>query len=345
MNHLLTLNRLNELIAASKGRRIAVVGDLMLDTYISGVASRLSQEAPVPVLHVRKQFSRLGGAANVIRNLKAFAPSAQITAFGVIGEDLPGRKLLGMLQEAGADVSGIVIDGTRPTIEKQRVIAGSQQVVRMDFEETTPIPDNVREQLVSKLCGMMRAGELDAIILEDYAKGLIGQDMMDRIIKVATEYGIFTSLDPHPGNRVCVKHISLMTPNRNEAFQLAGMYCTDPAEDVAEDAALMQVAAKVQETWEPDILLITLGPQGMALFSKDRQTPFIIPTIAREVFDVSGAGDTVISAFTLYNAAGADKCEAAVIANQAAGIVVGKAGTATTDPAELTASFIKHGLL
>lgn len=331
--------RFAALTAATKPLRIAVIGDLMLDTYISGTAHRLSQEAPVPVLRVRSKSIRLGGAANVMRNLKALSPDAKVYAFGIVGVDAPGEKLRALLAGARINTNGIVGVPGRVTIEKQRVLAGNQQIVRMDFEETAPIETDIRDRLIETVTAKIRTHELDALVIEDYAKGLIGQEMLDALVKTARAEGIFTSLDPHPGNPVQTKGISLMTPNRAEAFALAGIYCTDPVDDPSRDAALQEVAAKIRCEWSPEILLITLGHQGMALYSDKEPRGFVIPTIAREVFDVSGAGDTVISAFTLFHAAGATDREAALISNQAAGIVVGKAGTATTDPAEIVASF------
>ena len=331
--------RFAALTAATKPLRIAVIGDLMLDTYISGTAHRLSQEAPVPVLRVRSKSIRLGGAANVMRNLKALSPEAQVYAFGIVGVDEPGEKLRALLAGARINTNGIVGVPGRVTIEKQRVLAGNQQIVRMDFEETAPIETDIRDRLIETVTAKIRTHEIDALVIEDYAKGLIGQQMLEAVVKTARAEGIFTSLDPHPGNPVQVKGISLMTPNRSEAFALAGIYCTDPVDDPARDTALQEVAAKIRREWAPEILLITLGHQGMALYSDKEPRGFVIPTIAREVFDVSGAGDTVNSAFTLFHAAGATDREAAVISNQAAGIVVGKAGTATTDPAEIAASF------
>ena len=331
--------RFTALTAATKPLRIAVIGDLMLDTYISGTAHRLSQEAPVPVLRVRSKSIRLGGAANVMRNLKALSPEAQVYAFGIVGVDEPGEKLRALLAGARINTNGIVGVPGRVTIEKQRVLAGNQQIVRMDFEETAPIETDIRDRLIETVTAKIRTHEIDALVIEDYAKGLIGQQMLEALVKTARAEGVFTALDPHPGNPVQTKGISLMTPNRSEAFALAGIYCTDPVDDPARDTALQEVAAKIRREWAPEILLITLGHQGMALYSDKEPRGFVIPTIAREVFDVSGAGDTVISAFTLFHAAGATDREAAVISNQAAGIVVGKAGTATTDPAEIAASF------
>ena len=331
--------RFAALVEAARPLRIAVIGDLMLDTYITGSAHRLSQEAPVPVIRVRGKNIRLGGAANVMRNLKALSPETQVFAFGIVGLDEPGEKLRALLAGSRINTNGIVGVPGRVTIEKQRVLAGNQQIVRMDFEETAPIDADIRDRLIETVTAKIRTHEVDALVIEDYAKGLIGQEMLEAIVKTARAEGVFTSLDPHPGNPVQAQGISLMTPNRSEAFALAGIYCSDPVDDPSRDTALQEVAAKIRREWAPDILLITLGHQGMALYSEKEPRGFVIPTIAREVFDVSGAGDTVISAFTLYHAAGATDREAAVISNQAAGIVVGKAGTATTDPAELAASF------
>ncbi len=337
MNTRITKNRLEEILKKISSVRIAVLGDLMLDVYVSGSASRLSQEAPVPVLLVRDSETRLGGAANVMRNLTSLG-AGSVFAFGITGNDRDGEKLKKLLESGGVCTDGVLSAEDRRTTVKQRVIAGSQQVVRMDFEDTKPVTDEIRNALSEKICGMIRKKAIDALILEDYAKGLLERDMLQKIADVAAECGVYTSLDPHPGHDMQVRGLSLMTPNRSEAFGLAGHYCTEPAGIVEEDAALKEVAARVMETWTPESLLITLGHQGMALFRKD--TPlFVMPTIAREVFDVSGAGDTVIATYTLCMATGATGEEAAEIANHAAGIVVGKAGTAVTDPAELRASF------
>lgn len=335
----LSPGRLNLILANFPSVRIAVLGDLMLDVYVSGTASRLSQEAPVPVLRVRKTEARLGGAANVMRNLTSLS-AGSVFAFGITGSDQQGAELRSLLRAGGVDASGVLeVPGRRTTV-KQRVIAGSQQVVRMDFEETADVPDEIRRTLAENICSVLRAGKIDALILEDYAKGLLEKDMLQKIADTAGECGIYTSLDPHPGHDMRVRGLSLITPNRAEAFGLAGLYCTEPDEIVENDAPLKETAGVLMHTWAPESLLITLGHQGMALFKRSEpDSIFAIPTIAREVFDVSGAGDTVIATYTLCMAAGADGEEAAEISNHAAGIVVGKAGTAVTDLAELAASF------
>ena len=335
----ITAERLNAVIEKIKTIRIAVLGDLMLDRYVSGTASRLSQEAPVPVLHVRKSEVRLGGAANVMRNLTSLGVK-HVLAFGIVGQDRDGEELCALLQKGGVNTEGVFAVSDRRTTVKQRVIAGSQQVVRMDFEDTEPVSEDVRNVLVEQICSRMKAGQIDALILEDYAKGLLERDMLQVIADTAREYGVYTSLDPHPGHDMKVRGLSLMTPNRAEVFDLAEHYWTEPEDVVEEDLVLRRVAMKVMENWIPDSLLVTLSHQGMALFKREQpDSIFVIPTLAKEVFDVCGAGDTVIATYTLCMAAGATGEEAAEISNHAAGIVVGKAGTAVTDIPELLASF------
>ncbi len=331
--------RLKTILEQARTARIAVLGDLMLDVYVSGSASRLSQEAPVPVLHVRRSEHRPGGAANVMRNLASMAPGCKVYAFGIIGNDADGVKLRAHLEQDGTITDHLIALDNRPTTVKQRVLAGSQQIVRMDFEETSPVEESVRTSLADDICRMIEGGELDAVILEDYAKGLLEHDMLQKIADTAAKHGVFVSLDPHPGHDMRVQGLSLMTPNRSEAFGLAGIYCGEPDPVVENDSALREVAAKLMDKWTPESLLVTLGHQGMALFKRSEPgAVWAIPTRAREVFDVSGAGDTVIATYTLCMAAGAAAEEAAEIANRAAGIVVGKAGTAVTNPEEMLAS-------
>lgn len=334
----LSFQRFRQILDSCAGLNIAVIGDLMLDVYLTGSASRMSQEAPVPVLHVTKeQDSRLGGAANVLRNITALG--AKAVAFGVIGGDASGKTLCRRLEEKAISHDFVFIDKTRRTTEKMRVMANSQQIVRIDFEDVSPVSPEFVEKMENALAKLIREKKIDALIFEDYNKGLLDSAMVQRIALLAKEHGVYTSLDPHPGHPMEVKHLSIMTPNRTEAFGLAGMYCYDAVSPVADDENLKRVAEKVLSSWECESLLITLGAQGMALFSRKHQTPHVIPTKAKEVFDVSGAGDTVIATYTLCRAAGATDVEAAEIANHAAGIVVGKIGTAVTTPEEMTAVF------
>lgn len=307
--------------------RVAVIGDIMLDAYLWGAVNRISPEAPVPVVDVRRRSCCPGGAANVIRNLATL--NAHAKAFGIVGNDPAGREVINLLKEYGADTSGIVRSNERRTTEKCRVIAGAQQLLRADFEDTTPIPEDVRDKLVGKVVRHIRKKEIDAVIFDDYAKGVLCADMLKVIIKEARKYNVFTMLDPKPksGGVTPVAGLTLLKPNRNEAFALAGINDPGPVDDPACDQMLHRAAEKIFEIWQPENLLISLAAQGMIIFPAGG-TPKIIPTRAREVFDVSGAGDTVAAVCTLALATGCDVQQAAELANRAAGVVVGKIGTA-----------------
>lgn len=330
-------NRLVSFIPKFHDCRIAVLGDLMLDAYVWGRATRLSQEAPVPVVRAERDSTAPGGAANVVRNLVSLG--AQAYAFGLVGEDQAGRDLLAALQAGGADTSGVIADATRPTTVKTRVLAGTQQVVRIDREVTDPLPGELRAQLAERLRRVVEAGQVDAVIIEDYAKGVLSRDLVQEVVEFCNRAGVFVTLDPHPSNRFDVKGLRLMTPNRSEAFALAGAYYQSGALPVASDAPLLAVGRRLNETWGPELLLVTLGAKGMALFAGDAP-PVHIPTQAIEVFDVSGAGDTVMAVFVLALASGASPTDAACLANSAAGIVVAEVGTAAVTPEEL-----RHALL
>ncbi len=336
----LSFEKLESILESCKGRKIAVAGDLILDVYLWGSASRISQEAPVPVVRVKKRTHSLGGAANVMRNVVTLGGS--VYAAGVTGSDDNGKTVRELLGFYGIDASSVYDDEGRKTTEKQRVIAGSQQLVRIDHEDVFPISDELRKRFVADLKRLIKDKLVDAIIFEDYAKGMLNAEMLQEVTDEACRAGVITALDPHPGHPLEVKNLTLMTPNRSEAFGLAGIYCYDPVSPVSEDKNLREVADILMQKWTPDCLLITLGAQGMALFRKDKE-PVVIPTKAREVFDVSGAGDTVISAFTLALAGGADPIEAAEISNHAAGVVVGKIGTVSVTVEELKDSFRMEG--
>lgn len=307
--------------------RVAVIGDIMLDAYLWGAVNRISPEAPVPVVDVRRRSCCPGGAANVIRNLATLHGHAK--AFGIVGNDAAGREVISLLKEYGSDVSGIIRSNDRRTTEKCRVVAGAQQLLRADFEDTAPIPEDVRDKLVRKVINLIRKNEIDAVIFDDYAKGVLCADMLKPIIKEARKHQIFTMLDPKPkaGGVTPVAGLTLLKPNRGEAFALAGINDPGPAATPSEDQALLRAAEKIFEIWQPENLLISLASQGMMLFPANG-TPQVIPTRAREVFDVSGAGDTVAAVCTLALATGCDVRQAAELANRAAGVVVGKIGTA-----------------
>jgi len=325
--------KLKKIISSFKSNRVAVIGDLILDVYVWGNASRISQEAPVPVVHVNKKTERLGGAANVMCNIVTLGAKAH--AYGVTGHDIYSQEIKQLMKEFKIDYSGVYIEKGRATTRKQRVIAASQQLVRIDYEDVGSVDSLLKEEIVNKIKEVILSKEIDAVIFEDYAKGMLDSAMAAEIAGVAHQAGIFTALDPHPGHPLEISGITIMTPNKSEAFGLAGIYHPDKENEKAE---IEEAAKIIQKKWNPDHLLITLGSQGMALFSKD-ESPVIIPTRAREVFDVSGAGDTVIATFTLAMLSGATALEAAEIANHAAGVVVGKVGTVSVSTDELLKSF------
>lgn len=306
--------------------RVAVLGDLMLDRYIWGNATRISQEAPVPVVEVSRSSAVPGGAANVARNVLSLGAAAQ--AIGCIGCDQEGEELRRLLQQAGADINALLIDPDRPTTVKTRVLAGNQQVVRIDSENKAELADVLRQELLQSLQNELHSGSIQALILEDYAKGIFNHDFMQAVCDCARSAGVFTTLDPHPSHLFSVQGLKLMTPNRAEAFTLAGLPFQPSQGQPLEDQPLLNVGAALMEIWQPELLLITLGAEGMALFRRDSVLPYHIPTEARQVFDVSGAGDTVMATMTMALLAGAAPEEAARIANAAAGVVVGYVGTA-----------------
>ena len=332
MNRKIQKNRASDILEVFKEKRIAVVGDMILDVYIWGDATRISQEAPVPVVRVLRQTERLGGAANVLCNIATLGGNA--VACGLTGDDVDADHIVRLLDENGISNGAVVADPARPTTRKTRVIAASQQLVRIDNEETSDAHSEFRRAIVDKLSALIFASEIDAIIFEDYAKGLLDSAMAAEIADLAKNAGVPVALDPHPGHPLDISGISIMTPNCAEAYGLAGVFHSEDAGGVNDISELAEVAEVIRSKWNPDHLLITLGGDGMALFSQGSD-PVIIPTMAMEVFDVSGAGDTVIAAFTLSLISGASPLEAAKIANHAAGAVVAKIGTVSVTPEEI----------
>jgi D-glycero-beta-D-manno-heptose-7-phosphate kinase len=314
--------------------RVLVVGDVMLDQFIWGKVSRISPEAPVPVVELERESFMPGGAANVARNLTALnVPTAM---FGIVGHDSAAGQLRRLLAAQQVDCAGLVTEAGRPTSLKTRVVAHQQQVVRVDRENHHDLKPQTTARLLAAMAPQLRRA--DAVIVADYAKGVVTQSLLEGLKKLCRERGIWLSLDPKPGHALKLDGLSLLTPNRKEAFELAGLPDEVRVADPLRDASLMRTAETLLVKLRPALLLITLGEHGLLLCGRHLK-PYHIPTVAQEVFDVSGAGDTVISAFTLAIAAGASPFEAAVLANQAAGIVVGKVGTATVTPEELAASF------
>lgn len=305
--------------------RVAVLGDLMLDVYFWGEASRISPEAPVPVVDVKRITRCLGGAGNVMNNIVTLGGRA--LAFGMIGSDEGGRMLLAELDRFGIDRTGVVMDEARRTTEKQRVLAGHQQLLRLDHEDVGRAPDGIREKLVEQILTLIRERRIDALIFEDYRKGLLSEAMLEVIVPEAVRYGVLTALDPKPGSLMPVPGLTVIKPNRGEALKMSGL-------ENAADLPLETVAEALLKKWQPEYLLISLAQDGMALFSRSG-TKTVIPTRAKEVFDVSGAGDTVVASYMLALSSGASPEEAAEISNYAAGVVVGKVGTSPVSAEEL----------
>jgi D-glycero-beta-D-manno-heptose-7-phosphate kinase len=326
--------RLQHILDEAAAKRLLVVGDLMLDEFVWGSVGRISPEAPVPVVEVQRESSYPGGAANVARNLREFTPG--VTMLGMIGEDDSGKKLTSLLESEGISTAGLFTDARFPTIVKTRIIAQRQQVVRVDRERGGASGAS-RQDILEKAAALVR--ESDAVLIEDYGKGFLDQPFVDALLETASKAGILVTCDPNPKNPLDWPGISTIKPNRAEAFAAAGVPLTPPVHPALEDQSLLRVGEILLDRWNAGALLITLSEQGMMLFRKG-QTPYHTPTKAREIFDVSGAGDTSISLYTLGIAAGATPEEAAELANHAAGVVVGKLGTATCTRAELENSFL-----
>jgi len=330
-------DRLRALVARFSTQRILVVGDLMLDEFIWGRVSRISPEAPVPVVEVSRTSYYPGGAANVARNLREF--TGHVDVMGLVGSCLHGGHLKTLLADGGIGLDFLVEDAAWQTIVKTRIIARQQHVVRVD-RENPAAPGQLRAAHARALAHLRDGGleRFDAVILEDYAKGFLGQEFVDGICELAARAGKLLTVDPNPRNPLAWHHATAVKPNRAEAFAAAGQPVVEPHELPTQDRALLAVGATLLARWQPRSLLITLGEQGMMLFQPER-APLHLPTRAKEVFDLSGAGDTAIALFTLALAAGGNAEEAAEISNHAAGVVVGKLGTATLTPAELLESF------
>ena len=326
--------RLNEILARAKTKRILVIGDLMLDEFVWGKVGRISPEAPVPVVEVTGESFYPGGAANVARNLREFISG--VAVIGMIGADRGGRQLRELLAEQKIDMADAVEDTSFPTIVKTRIIARNQQIVRVDREQLrSPTPAHV-SIIVRNV--RRRLAKTDAIIFEDYGKGFLGPELVRHICVEALAEGKVVTGDPNPHHPIDWNNVTAVKPNRNEAFLAAGLPSSDPVDPPGKDTALLKAGEILLAKWQTKLLLITLGEQGMMLFERGKK-PHHIPTKARQVFDVSGAGDTAIALFTLALCCDATPAEAADIANHASAVVVGKLGTATVTPAELSASF------
>ena len=312
-------SRLLEILESFKKIKIAVIGDMMLDDYIIGTVDRISPEAPVPVVKVIEERFVLGGAANVVNNLSTLG--AKTFSFGVIGNDANGDRLTREFEKRNINVDGVVISEDRPTIVKRRIIAHNQQLLRLDWEDKRNISTENEDRLLENL--KKSIDEIDAIILSDYDKGVLTPRIAKEIIKLANENGKIVTVDPKPKNAMNYIGATSMTPNRKEAMECIGVERMEDAEKLGKELKSMLNLTN---------LLLTRSEEGMSLFEDE---VINIPTFAKEVYDVTGAGDTVISVFTLAAAAGATWHEAAKIANTAAGVVVGRMGTSTVTKEEI----------
>lgn len=322
----LTRERAKTLTASFEGKRIVVLGDLMLDEFIWGRVRRISPEAPVPVVEVDRQTVALGGAGNVVSNLVALG--ATPTPIGVIGSDAGAERLRSAFGDLGVSVDRLVVDAARPTTVKTRIIAHNQQVVRTDRESRAPIADAVEDRVVKAFLGEIEAA--DAVVVSDYGKGLLTSGLLSHALSAARERELIVCLDPKMRSFVHYQPVTVITPNNQEAAEASGI----PIED---EDALVEAGRKLLASIDCRAVLVTRGEEGMTLFTSGGVVTHI-PTVAREVYDVTGAGDTVIGTLALALASGASLEEAARLANHAAGVVVGKVGTASVTREELLAT-------
>jgi len=317
-------DRLQKTLGSFPKAKIVVIGDIMMDRFIWGKVSRISPEAPVPVVVVEKETFLFGGAANVVHNIHALGGKALLC--GVVGEDEIGQKFLEDLTQIGLETRGVLVEKGRQTTMKTRIIAHHQQVVRIDRESM----DHLKPSPSRRLSDLLKQNltEFDGVILSDYGKGLLTRGLIHSTIRRARETKRFVLVDPKLKNFPFYRGAKVVTPNTAEASSASGMPITDLT-------SLKKAGRVLMRKLRCDALVITRGEEGMAIFESHKE-PFLVPTVAKEVYDVTGAGDTVIATMALALASGADVREAATLANYAAGIVVGKMGTATVKPLELS---------
>jgi rfaE bifunctional protein kinase chain/domain len=330
----LTQERVAHLIERMRESNVVVYGDVMLDEFVWGESTRISPEAPVPVVEIQRESVHLGGAANVLANLVSLGARARVV--GVVGDDRAGERLRAELREAGAGgVNDLVIDTARPTTMKTRIIAHShghnQTLVRADREGRAPVSGEVEARLIDVLKDAIAAAS--AFVVSDYDKGAVTPRILSEILSFAMKRRVPVLVDPKIRNFDSYSPATLITPNHHEALRLTNS-------DDHTDEGLKRAAQRIRERLACESVLITRGERGLMLLEGDRE-PVYVETVAREVYDVTGAGDTVIATLGAALASGAEMLEAAVIANHAAGIVVGKVGTATATAEELLKSMSK----
>jgi rfaE bifunctional protein kinase chain/domain len=319
------------LIPKLKNARIMVIGDLMVDEYIWGSVSRISPEAPVPVVSVTSESLRLGGAGNVINNIHTLG--GKVLLGGVVGNDEMGRKVTQDLHKMGVDLRGVVVESDWITTVKTRIIAHHQQVVRYDREVVRAIRPEALKRILAAL--EERIPELDAVLISDYGKGVVCPELVEPVRSLTLGAGKILTVDPKVKNLPLFQKVTVITPNHHEAGQATGRW-------IQTEEDLVSVGRQLLGQLQAKSVLITRGEKGMTLF-QDTGDITHIPTMAKEVFDVTGAGDTVISVLTMALAAGADMKQAAALSNYAAGIVVGEVGTATLKSSDLEDA-VRHGI-
>lgn len=317
--------RLKDLLLSMSGRRVLVIGDVGVDRYTVGTVERISPEAPVPIVLVQSEMLKLGLAANVADNIQTLGGEAWLV--GMIGADDSARDFRELLRNAGIQSNHLVVDRSRRTVVKTRVVSDRQQLLRIDFESLHALDEGVEAQLLKKVAQLLPRA--DAVIIEDYAKGMLSSHFMQQVFKKARAAGKVVAVDPN--TKTPLSHYvgaSLLTPNTKEAESLSGVKIRD-------DASLLQAGSRILKKTRASHVVITRGKDGMAIFSAKSSRVKLIPTYAREVYDVSGAGDTVIAVLALALASGAELEEATILGNLAAGVEVGKRGTATVTPEEV----------
>lgn len=324
----LTRQRAEQLLQSMRDRKIVVLGDVMLDEFVWGEVTRISPEAPVPVVDIRRESVHLGGAANVLANVVALG--AQACVVGVVGNDVAGERLRAQLKETGSAENSdyLVTDEGRPSTIKTRIIAHNQLVVRADREQRTPVSGATEKRILDFL--KQALSQADAFVVSDYDKGVVTPAILGEILPAAYAR-VPVLIDPKIRNFPHYRPASLITPNHHEALRMTNL-------ESDSDDGLHQAARLIREKLGCDAVLITRGDRGLMLLEGDND-PVYVETAAREVYDVTGAGDTVIATLAAAMASGATMLEAATLANHAAGIVVGKVGTATTSADELLATF------
>ncbi|MDP6524714.1 MAG: PfkB family carbohydrate kinase [Kiritimatiellia bacterium] len=311
-------------------QKILVVGDLMLDRYVYGKVNRISPEAPVPVVHVRDEIRQPGGAANVALNIQSLGGSA--TVAGIVGDDSAGRDLIGSMVDRGISVDGVLANGAVQTAVKSRIMAETQQVVRVDREDPAPQVTTVVKGLCDRMAELVVGST--GLIIEDYGKGVICDEVVKAALAAASDAGVPVGLDPKDNHALEISGIKLATPNYVEACDAAGLPVGEVVDDLAEGGRMQEIATRLLGKWESELIIVTLGSHGMYVAGR-KQEPQHLPTKAQEVFDVSGAGDTVIAVALMSLASGSSQIEAAELANRAAGVVVGKVGTASCRKEEI----------